>query len=158
MCVFQCDAVAVWQYGLFGWENIGSTLRRDTGKPTLQIHAHNISDKPKGKKVHGRLCWRWNDTACALTQKHSVKISSMGFCSHGIFLYEIPERAAVFQMQPITLNWHSFHLDRQHALDSNKETVPWHATMRFGSSHSVTVQETREMWTCITLSLLSEKQ
>lgn len=51
MCVFQCDAVTVSQYGLFGWENNGSILRQDTGKPTLQIHAHNISDKPKGKNM-----------------------------------------------------------------------------------------------------------
>lgn len=49
MCVFQCGAVTVSQYELFGWENIGSTLQQDTDKPTLQIHAHNTSDKPKEK-------------------------------------------------------------------------------------------------------------
>lgn len=51
MCVFQCGAVTVSQYELFGWENIGSTLQQDTDKPTLQIHAHNTSDKPEEKNI-----------------------------------------------------------------------------------------------------------
>lgn len=65
-CVFQCDAVTVSQYGLFEWENIDSTLRQDTGKPTLQTHAHSISDKPK-RKIHSHLFLRLNNT-CTPTQ------------------------------------------------------------------------------------------
>lgn len=49
-CVSRCGAVTVSQCGLSGWESIGSTLQQDTDKPALQIHAHNTSDKPEGKK------------------------------------------------------------------------------------------------------------
>lgn len=49
-CVSRCGAVTVSQCGLSGWESIGSTPQQDTGKPALQIHAHNTSDKPEGGK------------------------------------------------------------------------------------------------------------
>lgn len=49
-CVFQCGAVTVSRCELFGWENSGSTPQQDTDRPTLQIHAHNTSDRPKEKE------------------------------------------------------------------------------------------------------------
>lgn len=72
MCVSRCGAATVSQCALSAWENIGSTLQQDTDKPALQIHAHNTSNKPEGKKG----TWinlQLNITTCSPTEKHSIK-------------------------------------------------------------------------------------
>lgn len=73
-CVSRCGAVTVSQCGLSGWESIGSTPQQDTGKPALQIHAHNTSDKPEEGEKSAWIYLQLNITTCSPTQKHSIKI------------------------------------------------------------------------------------